>query len=116
MTGVIALKLDTRIEIWSNTPGPNEKGHVVDRWLRVAAPWAEVVDILPSRSERVAEAIDIAARPCRIRMRYRDDIDASMRVKIGGRMLKIIAGPAELGRRQGTEILAEELSTMGAGG
>jgi len=115
VTGVVALKLNTRIEIWSNTPAPDGKGHVVNHWLRVAAPWAEVIDILPSRSERVAEAIDISARPCRIRMRYREDIDASMRVKIGGRLLKIIAGPAELGRRQGTEIVAEELSTMGAG-
>lgn len=36
-----------------------------------------------------------------------------MRIKIGSRTLGIIAGPAELGRHVGIELIAEELSTSG---
>ena len=82
-------------------------------WVPYATVWAEVQDMLPSRAERVAEGINLARRPSRIRMLYRDDITSDMRVKIGNRTLQIVAGPAELGRREEIEIVAEELSTMG---
>lgn len=82
-------------------------------WVPYAQTWADVQDMLPSRAERVADGISLARRPCRIRMLYRDDITSDMRVEIGTRTLQIVAGPAELGRREGIEIVAEELSTMG---
>lgn len=75
--------------------------------------WAEVQDVLPSRSEDVADNIDIQRRPCRIRTLFRDDIDSKMRVTFDGRTLEIIAGPVELGRRDGLEMICEELSTQG---
>lgn len=75
--------------------------------------WAEVQEMLPSRGERIAEGINIAARPARIRCRYRGDITNDMRVKFDGRTLKIVGGPAELGRREGLEMVCEELSTEG---
>lgn len=89
-------------------------------WTDLATVWAEVQDILPSRAERVAEGIDIARRPCRVRMLYRDDVTTDMRFKLPGRggneadrILQIIAGPAELGFRERVEFVAEELSTGG---
>lgn len=90
-----------------------EYGTLSRSWVPYAEAWAEVQDMLPSRAERVADGISLANRPCRIRMLYRDDITSDMRVKIGNRTLQIVAGPAELGRREGIEIVAEELSTMG---
>lgn len=75
--------------------------------------WAEVQDVLPSRAERVAEGVNLARRPARIRTRYRDDITGEMRVKVGDRVLQIVAGPAVLGRREGLEMICEELSTQG---
>jgi head-tail adaptor len=75
--------------------------------------WAEVQDILPSRAEDVADNIDIRRRPCRIRTLFRDDITSAMRVAFEGRTLEIIAGPVELGRRDGLEMICEELSTQG---
>lgn len=74
---------------------------------------AEVQDVLPSRAESVADGINIQRRPARIRTLYRDDITSDMRVKIGDRVLEIVAGPAELGRREGLEMVCEELSTQG---
>lgn len=82
-------------------------------WGEFAQEWAEVRDVLPSRAERVAEGINIQRRPTRIRMRWRDDITGEMRVTIGDRRLQIIAGPAELGRRDGLEMVCEEMTTEG---
>jgi SPP1 family predicted phage head-tail adaptor len=78
-----------------------------------ATVWAEVQDILPSRAESVADGISMARRPCRIRILYRPDLTSDMQIEYAGRTLRIISGPAELGRRAGLEFMAEELSTMG---
>lgn len=91
-----------------------EFGTMVRRWRPAMTVMAEVQDILPSRAERVAEAIDLTRSPCRIRMLYRAGVEPTMRVRIGERTLRIISGPARIGRRQeGLEILAEDHSTEG---
>jgi head-tail adaptor len=85
---------------------------------------AEVEDMLPSRAERMAEGINVASRPARVRLRYRDDIKPSMRFVMGAtvvdevvdyssaRIMQIIAGPAKLGR-DGVEFIVEEYSPAG---
>ena len=88
-------------------------GTTIVSWEQLATVWAEVQDILPSRSESIADSISIARRPARVRMRYREDLDSTMRLVVNGRTLNIIAGPAELGFRAGLEFMAEELSTQG---
>lgn len=95
-------------------------GTAIVTWADLATIWAEVQDVLPSRAERVAEGIDIARRPARVRMLYRDDVTTDMRLKVLGRggnepdrLLQIIAGPAELGFRERIELMAEELSSGG---
>ena len=112
-----AGKLDREITILhfaeSTTQDPLYGTVIVTEWLPLATVWAEVQDMLPSRGERLVEGINIARRPCRVRMRYRNDITSAMRIRIGTRELRIIAGPAELGRREGLEFMAEELSTEG---
>jgi len=82
-------------------------------WTALATVWADVQDVLPSRAERLADSIIIANRPCRVRMRWRSDIASTMRLQVGARTLQIIAGPAELGRREGLELVAEDLTTEG---
>lgn len=82
-------------------------------WVPHATVWAQVRDVLPSRAESVDQGLSMARRPCRIRLRWRDDITGDMRIDYEGRKLRIIAGPVELGRRAGLEIMAEELSTEG---
>jgi SPP1 family predicted phage head-tail adaptor len=85
----------------------------VYEWTELASVWAEVQDMLPSRAERIADGINIARRPARVRMRFRTDIDSTMRISVDGREMRIVAGPVELGRREGLELMAEELSTEG---
>lgn len=86
---------------------------LVEKWDELATVWAEVQDMLPSRAERIADGINIARRPARIRMRFRTDIDSTMRISLDGREMRIVAGPVELGRREGLELIAEGLSTEG---
>ncbi len=80
-------------------------------WTNYVTVRAQMQDVLPSRSERVAETLNIARRPVRVRIYYRDDIDSDMRILYGSRVLHIVAGPAELGRRDGLELMAEEYTS-----
>lgn len=84
-------------------------------WADLASMMAEVQDFLPSRSEQVADSINMARRPCRVRVDYFDGINitSDMRIRIDDRTLRIIGGPAEKGRKEGWEMVCEELSTEG---
>ena len=102
------ITFEERQVVQNSTYGTNE-----GEWVEVATVWAQVQDLLPSRSEGIESNIQIARRPCRIRIRYRSDITSAMRIDLDGRKLRILSAPAELGRREGIELLAEELTTEG---
>lgn len=96
-------------------------------WALVAEVRANVQDMLPSRSEKIADGINIAARPSRVRIRFREDVSAAMRVLVGHylkddqgvpywlttRTAQIITEPAEIGHREGSEFVIEAYSTAG---
>ena len=107
--------LDRRITVERPVPDKAADGAGSGSWERVAAVWAEVRDSLPSRSERLADGINVATRPARVRMRYRVGITPDMRFVMGDRIMQIIAGPAELGRREGLEFMVEDYSSAGNG-
>ena len=111
----LASKLDTRLRIERKTITRDPQyGTEEVSWTQFACVWAEVNDILPSRAERMAEQIQIARRPARIRIRYLAGITPDMRVIIDNRIHQIIAGPSVLGRREAIELMVEELSSEGA--
>lgn len=113
---IAAGALDQRITFQRRSEGSDPVyGTPSQTWTDVCTVWAEVQDMLPSRGERVAEGVRIANRPARVRIRYRADISSDMRIVHRGRVLQIVGGPAELGRREGLELVAEEYSTSGAG-
>jgi head-tail adaptor len=111
----LASRLDTRIRIErkSVTSAPLY-GTEAGTWGEFATVWAEVQDVLPSRAERLADSIVIANRPARIRMRHLAGITPDMRMIIGNRTLHFVSGPAELGRREGIELIVEQHSSEGA--
>jgi head-tail adaptor len=91
-------------------------GTATEDWGVLATVWAEIKDVLPSRADRVAKDISIDRRPSRIRMHWRDDVTQANRIRIGGddgEEMRIIAGPAMIGRRQTLELMVEALSTEG---
>lgn len=77
--------------------------------------WAEVEDALPSRAESVALGLPVAKNQTRIRFRFRDDIDESMRVIVHRDTdvtMQIVGGPAMVGgRKELTEIVCERYSS-----
>lgn len=112
---VTAPARDTEIIFQKRTAGTPDAtyGTPTYAWGDYATELADVQDILPSRSEHLTDNIEMQRNPTRIRTLYRDDITSDMRVKIGTRTLEIIGGPAEIGRRDGLEMVCEELSTEG---
>jgi len=83
-------------------------------WALLGMAWAEMVDKLPARDEALLNAISLSSVRSRIRMRYRQDIDASMRfVIMRGQetVWSIIGGPAMIGNKEQIEFLCERKST-----
>ena len=105
--------LDRRIRIERPIADGSFDGAGSGRWEPVVTVWANVKDALPSRAEKLGEGINMAARPARVRMRFRDDVTADMRFVMGKRIMQIVSGPAELGRREALEFMVEEYSPAG---
>ncbi|MFD1951872.1 head-tail adaptor protein [Sphingomonas arantia] len=109
-----ARHLDRQITFQRKVAATGFASAGTERWEDVATGvWAQVRELLPSRAEKVADGLSIANRPARIRLRWRDDITADMRILHGTRVMQIIAGPVELGRRDGIELMVEDYSTTG---
>lgn len=108
-----AGRRDKRIEIQRPVADSALDGAGSGTWEEVGKVWANVQDVLPSRGESISDGINIAARPSRIRILYRSDVTSDMRFVIGGRIMQIVSGPAELGRREGLEFMVEEYRPSG---
>ena len=106
-------RLDRRIRIERPIADDSLDGAGSGSWQLVAEVWASVLDALPSRAERLADGINVAARPARVRMGFRSDVTPEMRFVMGNRIMQITAGPAELGRRDGLEFMVEEYRPAG---
>lgn len=113
-----AGQYDRRISIEAKTSTVDpEYGTETVTWTTFASRIsAQVQDVLPSKSESAADGIVIAVRPARVRIRYMSGITSDMRLVLHDttdRTMQIIAGPAELGRREGIELMVTEYSTQG---
>jgi SPP1 family predicted phage head-tail adaptor len=105
--------LDRRVDIQRKTRATGVRSAGKGTWGTIATVWAEVRDMLPSRAERLAEGVSIARRPARVRMRYRENVTPDMRLQMGTRLMRIVAGPIELGRREGIEMVVEDYTAAG---
>jgi SPP1 family predicted phage head-tail adaptor len=84
-----------------------DTGEMVTRWVTIAQPWAEIVPM--SGREFMAAAAEQSEVRGRIVMRYRDDVNASMRVVYRGKYYNILAvlPDAESGREHITLMTGE---------
>lgn len=102
------IQLNKRARIEQRTVSKDAThGAAVETWTLLAVVWANVQDVLPSRSEAVKNGLTIGTKQKRFRCRYRDDIASSMRIVIDGVAHQIVGGPAELGQRQYSECMVE---------
>lgn len=121
MAGTARGDLDELVRIERRVGDDSFRGAGRGEWQTVEEDvWASIVDVLPSRAEKMAEGLNIATRPARVRMDFRTDVDASMRLietteGVDGRVMQIIAGPATIGNRDAVEFMVEEYSTAGGG-
>ena len=108
------VNLNKRCRIEQKTTTTDEDyGTEVITWSLLTVCWCEVLDVLPSKSESVKNGLAVAANQARIRLRYRTDIDSSMRMNINGITYQIIAGPATIKGGQYIELMAEKYSSNG---
>ena len=109
----VVLDKRCRIEQKSVSQDPDFGTEIVT-WVHLATVWAEVQDALPSRSESVTQGLAIAKNQTRVRIRYRSDVDSSMRMVLwrpGAITYQIVGGPAELGKHEYSEFMVERLSS-----
>lgn len=112
-----ALKYKDRIRIEAPGAGSDlDYGTPINAgaWIPLAEVWAEVQDVMPSRSEEVKAGLRLANDTARVRIRYLDGITSDMRiVELTGpkRTLSIIGGPAALGGRRELEFMVERFSS-----
>jgi SPP1 family predicted phage head-tail adaptor len=109
-------KHDKRVRIEYPVAAQNaEFGTPVITWTLLVVVWAEVQDVMPSRSEAVKQGLVTARNQTRVRYRYREDVTSDMRMTVKGppdRVMQIIAGPAAIGkRRERSEVVCESVSS-----
>jgi len=101
--------LNRRITIERPTADDSLMGAGSEVWDPIGpAVWAEILDVRPSRDERLASGINLTTRQAIVTMRYRADITPDMRIKSGDRVMQIVGGPAEIGNRQWLELRCED--------
>lgn len=113
-----AGEMDRRITIERPTFVDGEYGEQPGPWEVVAARLpAQVWDNLPSKSEDVKNGLKLATQPARLRIRYMRGLSSDMRVIVHDEtdvIFQISGGPAEIGRREWTEMTITAYSTQGA--
>lgn len=126
-TRALASRMDSFVRLERPLADDSFDGAGSGSWALVDEIWTEIIDLLPSRTdgERVANGIDFAERPARVRCRYRADINRAMRLVEGAtvadgivdyadaRIMQIVTMPAELGRREGLEFMVKNYSPTG---
>jgi head-tail adaptor len=105
-----------RIEQRSGTRDTDYGTPLASSWQTVRTVWASVQDVLPSRGESLAQGLNIAERPARVRMPYMTGITSEMRavdLTRSNRVLKILTQPVEIGEKDGIEFMVADFTTSG---
>ncbi len=106
-----AGKLDRRITLQAPNLAQDAAGEPVPSWADVATVWAAVV---PLRGrELIAAQSEVPSAAFKVRIRWRSDLTEAMRIQHGGQAYGI-QQIAELGRREGLELLVRKPEGIGS--
>ena len=86
-------------------------GSATTTWALKAVVWCNIQDVLPSRSESIKSGVAVGAKQSRLLIRYRKDLDSSMRVIIDGAVYQIISVFAEVGKKAYSEAMIERYTS-----
>lgn len=106
-------KLDSRVRFERPVSSVNSDygGESIVGWQTVWETWADVSDITTRMQEETKNDLRLLKRPCRLKCRYNPALDSTMRVVMldrDARVLQIVSKPAELGRKEGLEMMCED--------
>lgn len=106
-------ELDRRIAIeYRATSQDANYGTPIVTWTNLATVWARWDDSAETSSvESAGGGIEVSRNQSRVTIRYRDDVDSSMRFVFGGVAYQIVAGPAVIGRNEFSEFVVERYSS-----
>jgi SPP1 family predicted phage head-tail adaptor len=99
-----AGQLDHTITLLRFTQSTNDYGEVIYTWTPYAQDWAELVPLSTSEKLQAAQvqtAVDVA-----LRIRWREDVTAQLRVEIDGHQYELVGPPQEVGRHRFLDLLA----------
>jgi len=103
-----AGKLRHRVTIQQKSVTQNSYGEEIVTWAELATVWASVED-LSGREFYEARQVPAAEVTTRVRIRYRSDVEPTMRIVHGGRTLEIVFVLDPEGRRRETVLMCREL-------
>lgn len=108
-TPISASRLRHRADIEAPTPVRDPAtGAESTTWTTVSTVRVELIESATGNDESLRDGMATYARPSRVRMWFRTDMNTTRRLNLGnGRLLQII-GVAELGHRQGLELACKE--------
>lgn len=106
---ITASRLRHRVDIEAPTTVRDPAtGAQSTTWATVSTVRVELIESATGNDEGLQGGVATYARPSRVRMWYRTDMNTTRRLNLGnGRLLQII-GVAELGHRQGLELACKE--------
>ena len=103
-------KLDRYVRIEKKTvTQDSDYGSEVVTWVLHKNAWASILDVTTKMQESTNSDLRQLKQPTRVQMRYDATIDVTMRLVVAdtGRILNIVSQPAEIGRREAIEFMAE---------
>lgn len=100
-----AGRLNQRITIQSRSATRDALGQPVETWSDVASLWADIR--FPSGMEVVKGGAEVSIVKASIRIRYRTDIDAGMRVEHGSNTYDVKAVLPDVAGRQHLDLVCE---------
>lgn len=105
-----AGNLDTIIEYYTPTNTPNELNQIRLTYTLFDTDWAERTDLVTIKdSERVQNnSHKVSFGITQFRVRYREDINAKMRIKDGNVWFEVVGQPLVQGRNHWTLINCEQ--------
>lgn len=103
--GLIAQSLRHRVTIQSRTEGQDDLGQPLLTWTDLATVWADVRH--PGGLESIKADAIVSTVRASIRIRYRTDITAAMRVLHAGRVYEIKAVLPDDTTRQTVDLACE---------
>lgn len=99
--------LKHKISIQVRGTARDEGFQPIESWTEVAAPWGDILNTGGMETIR-AGAVNSTVQTS-IRLRYRTDIDASMRVVHGSKIYKILAVQPDERKRQHVDLVCERI-------